>query len=197
MAEKCPMCNGLRGWNTEYLQGKEWEVCFNCKGKGYLETKGENMDKLTKEWLHGTSERSYTARSAFIETVVWPAIEADREAIRAEVREEVLKDHYANGERVEVMDESGQWVNGMFKALPTSKLEVRLCPKVRRPPKMKPMSTVEMANEMVIHYETNNMVVNLEGGISWSWIKLAMELASGRSLVDLCKEAGLPTEVPE
>lgn len=92
-----------------------------------------------------------TQQVSFDETLnaVWAHVEADREAIRAGVREEMLKDHFRIGENVILRDSIGRDIPGQVVIRESKEVNAFIhaydntC-SVRRPPKTRKMTDDEL-----------------------------------------------------
>jgi len=107
-------------------------------------------EKLTRESIisefgemhHNSTWQQYADKA-------WRLMQADREAIRAEVREEVMKDHFRIGENVILRDSIGRDIPGQVVIRESKEVNAFIhaydntC-SVRRPPKTRPMDHGEL-----------------------------------------------------
>lgn len=111
---------------------------------------------------------------------LWQAIEADREAIRAEVRQEVPKDHFKPGEILEVETAPGKWTKCVVEVRGPGKELV--FGKVRRPPKIRTMTREEKIQKLRENIRTDRWLLN--------------ELKEA-TIDDLCQAFDIKTEVAD
>lgn len=114
------------------------------------------------------------------------AIEADREAIRAETREELLRDHFKIGEVVEHEYQEGKWRKTTVWINSAGKGPDPIV--VRRPPKKRAMTTLE--------------IVRAVGSLYKSGWELLDEIVESKKtprdeLLDIAAANHIPTEVDE
>lgn len=148
-------------------------------------------EKLTKESLQAwfdTVERINGARPDAL--AVWAKIEADREAIRAETREELLRDHFKIGEAISYDSATdGSERNGHVRIIDDMSEDggdeyfVQWKHNARRPPKKRAKTDEEMLNNVIYRLET--------------WEAVARGLARLGSLAAVCRDLGIDTEVDE
>src|SRR6185369_1435702 len=116
----------------------------------------------------------------------WQAIEADREAVRAEAREELLKDHFEGGERVIWVDDFNKEHHGKFGFIEDGSQEVLTYgasgTALRRPAKKRQMTGKEIAHAIV---ET----------LGQQWIRV--HDISDAAKIEIANVYQIPTEVEE
>lgn len=106
-------------------------------------------DRLTFETVIASVGREYPVTAK----ALWANIESDREAIRAEVREEMLKDHFRIGENVILRDSIGRDIPGQVVIRESKEVNAFIhaydntC-SVRRPPKMRQMTREEKEKKL-------------------------------------------------
>jgi len=147
--------------------------------------KGEDM-KLTREdisrlaWGNAKVELTYQAIEA-----VWQAIEADRDTIRTQAREELLKDHFKIGEGV-IVEVSGG-IKGTVCVCMAHKLSEHALTygqsPVRRPTKQRPMTREDKIARLKEHFDKSKQ-----------WLPAELKDAT---LDDLCAVFEIPTEIEE
>jgi len=140
-------------------------------------------EKLTREEFWEAGDFSTMGNEEWVRMdAIWKRIEADRDTIRAEVRkevtEEILKDHFKIGEKVEVEWPGGKWE--LTEIIPKS-----LCnytsrhPNVRRPPKPRPMTDDEIVKALI------------DAGVTY------LGMFSRLTHDAMARDLGIPTEVTE
>lgn len=112
---------------------------------------------------------------------IWTAIRLDREAIRAEVTEELLKDHFKIGEKAELLSDFWERVTFGFKTKDGYFIDdvSNGSFHFRRPPKTRPMTR----EEMVKATDIDNVFL------------IASQLKT-ETLFDILKASNISTEVP-
>jgi len=141
-------------------------------------------EELTREalgtWIHEycNTLTSSKAQAKFDELV--NRIEADREAVRAETREEILKDHFKIGEYVEYQTIDRRW--HIMEVTLKYGDGTSLLGDVRRPAKKRPMTD----NELRAAFKASER--------SAQYVADRLKAATIR---DIMEAYGLPTEVDE
>lgn len=101
-------------------------------------------EKLTREFLFNELSKWPGKALDILANTLWARIEADREAIRAETRAEVLNDHYAFGEPLEFRPiPSGSWVRGCLILATNEGFQCSPGWEIRRPSKTRPLTKDE------------------------------------------------------
>lgn len=118
---------------------------------------------------------------------LWKAIEADREAIRAETREELLRDH-VQIPPFEDWPKSAKSIQLAFKLIHGNGQESIAwagdTPEIRRPLKKRARTREEKVNELKAHLARQH-----------AWLPDALKEES--TIDDLCRAFEIPTEVDE
>jgi len=118
---------------------------------------------------------------------IWARIESDREAVRAETREEVLKDHFKGGERLLWTDDSHKEHSGRFGFIEDGSEEVLTYgasgSDFRRPAKKRPMTREEKIKKLKERFANQ-----------YAWLPDELKEPT---LDDLCRIYNIPTEVEE
>lgn len=178
MSKECHACKGTRKLKWDMSEGSKPHVvyvdCPFCK-------EGEQgmKEKLTKEeWLRRCRNwiPAYDGSGQMIALVEaqWGAIEADREAIRAEAREEFRDVSTLRG----VSSEMVRYALGGLNAMPGTTLYMR------RPPKKRAMTREEKIGKLKEHLAMQH-----------AW--LPDKLKDEETTDDLCRAFEIPTEVDE
>ena len=187
-----------KDWPTAVIDEHSALVGWNLRATSDVKPKEGGMEKLTRDavWDHFDPRREGHMEHRLEN--FWKMIEADREAIRAETREELLKDRYFPGESVELLVE-GRWVAGTIIARQFGKSEQTRAPEeIRRPPKKRSMTSVEMVEEIVkarLRNDPSNRPHYTR--LADAWASTAKEMAQGRTPYGICMALNLPTEVDD
>jgi len=119
---------------------------------------------------------------------MWDRIEADREAVREEVRAEWIMTYYAPGERVQVYNVMlGKWVDGIAGASDRDGgLNWTDPSTIRRPAKKRPMTRKEMIDAI------SNPGRNIHDPSF-----RPLDIMKDETLIDICHAYNIPTETDQ
>lgn len=148
----------------------------------------EAFHEFMIEWMNSKDKTK-------IRLEFWQAIEADREAVRAETREEVLKDHFKLGEWLEMTHPIND-SDRNIQVLPVFHREaLHATLGVRRPAKKRPMirdELIDQLSELKVSVE-----IDRPTGYYLSASRDILSKWSRDTLADLSVAFGLPVETAE